>query len=39
MSTYVAVERAIADQVLARLNTGFVKGKRTRARRIEGLVE
>ena len=39
MSTYVAVERAIADQVLAKLNAGFVKGKRVRARRIEGIVE
>jgi len=36
MSTYVAVERAIADKVLAKLNAGFVKGKRVRARRIEG---
>ena len=39
MATYVAVERAIAGQVLAKLNTGFVKGKRVRARRIEGIVE
>ena len=39
MSTYVAVERAIADKVLAKLNAGFVKGKRVRARRIEGIVE
>ena len=27
MSTYVAVERAIADQALAKLNAGLVKGK------------
>jgi ATP-independent RNA helicase DbpA len=39
MSTYVAVERAIADKVLGKLNAGFVKGKRVRARRIEGIVE
>ena len=39
MSTYVAVERAIADKVLAKLNAGFVKGKRVRARRIEGIVD
>jgi len=39
MSTHVAVERAIADKVLAKLNAGFVKGKRVRARRIEGIVE
>jgi ATP-independent RNA helicase DbpA len=39
MSTYVAVERAIADQALARLNSGLVKGKRVRARRIEGITE
>jgi ATP-dependent RNA helicase DbpA len=37
MSTYVAVERAIADKALARLNSGLVKGKRVRARRIEGI--
>jgi ATP-independent RNA helicase DbpA len=37
MSTYVAVERAIADKVLGKLNAGFVKGKRVRARRIEAL--
>jgi len=39
MSTYVAVDRAIADKVLAKLNAGFVKGKRVRARRIEGIVD
>jgi len=38
MSTYVAVERTIADQALAKLNSGFVKGKRVRARKIEGEV-
>ena len=32
MSTYVAVERGIADKVLGKLNAGFVKGKRVRAR-------
>jgi ATP-independent RNA helicase DbpA len=36
MSTYVAVERSIADRALAKLNAGFVKGKRVRARKIEG---
>ena len=36
MSTYVAVERAIADQAVARLNAGMVKGKRVRVRRIDG---
>ena len=36
MSTYVAVERGIADKALAKLNAGKVKGKRVRARRIEG---
>ena len=39
MSTYVAVERAIADKALAKLNAGLVKGKRVRARRIEGIVD
>jgi ATP-independent RNA helicase DbpA len=39
MSTYVAVERAIADKALARLNAGLVKGKRVRARRIEGITD
>jgi ATP-independent RNA helicase DbpA len=39
MATYVAVERVIADKVLAKLNAGFVKGKRVRARRIEGIVD
>jgi len=39
MATYVAVERAIAGKVLAKLNAGFVKGKRVRARRIEGIVD
>ena len=39
MSTYVAVERAIADKALAKLNSGLVKGKRVRARRIEGITE
>jgi len=39
MSTYVAVERAIADKVLGKLNAGYVKGKRVRARRIEGVTE
>jgi ATP-independent RNA helicase DbpA len=34
-STYVAVERAIADRVLARLNAGMVKGRRVRARKID----
>ncbi len=37
MSTYVAVERAIADKALGKLNAGLVKGKRVRARRIEGI--
>jgi ATP-independent RNA helicase DbpA len=36
MSTYVAVERGIADQALSKLNAGFVKGKRVRARRLDG---
>jgi ATP-independent RNA helicase DbpA len=36
MSTYVAVDRAIADKALAKLNAGFVKGRRVRARKIEG---
>ena len=35
MSTYVAVDRAIADEALAKLNSGFVKGKRVRVRRID----
>jgi ATP-independent RNA helicase DbpA len=35
MSTYVAVERSIADKALAKLNAGFVKGKRVRARRLD----
>jgi ATP-independent RNA helicase DbpA len=39
MSTYVAVERTIADKALAKLNSGFVKGKRVRARKIEGEAE
>jgi ATP-independent RNA helicase DbpA len=39
MSTYVAVERAIADKALAKLNAGLVKGKRVRARRIEGITD
>jgi len=39
MSTYVAVERGIADKVLGKLNSGLVKGKRVRARRIEGIVD
>ena len=39
MSTYVAVERDVADQALSRLNAGLVKGKRVRARRIEGIVD
>ena len=39
MATYVAVERAIADKALAKLNAGLVKGKRVRARRIEGISE
>ena len=37
MSTYVAVERPIADKALSKLNSGLVKGKRVRARRIEGI--
>ncbi|MET0382775.1 MAG: ATP-dependent RNA helicase DbpA [Burkholderiaceae bacterium] len=36
MSTYVAVERSIADRALAKLNSGLVKGRRVRARRIDG---
>src|SRR6202012_1859015 len=39
MSTYVAVGRGVADKALAKLNAGLVKGKRVRARRIEGIVE
>ena len=39
MSTYVAVERSIADKALSKLNAGLVKGKRVRARRIEGIVD
>ena len=39
MATYVAVERAIADKALSKLNAGLVKGKRVRARRIEGITE
>jgi ATP-dependent RNA helicase DbpA len=39
MSTYVAVEREIADQVLSKLNAGLVKGKRVRARCIEGIAD
>ena len=39
MSTYVAVERSIADKALSKLNSGLVKGKRVRARRIEGITE
>jgi ATP-independent RNA helicase DbpA len=39
MSTYVAVDRAIADTALSKLNSGLVKGKRVRARRIEGIVD
>jgi ATP-independent RNA helicase DbpA len=35
MSTYVAVDRAIADKALSKLNSGLVKGKRVRARRID----
>ena len=35
MSTYVAVERSIADKALSKLNSGFVKGKRVRARRLD----
>src|SRR6266571_3049586 len=30
MSTYVAVDRAIADKALSKLNSGLVKGKRVR---------
>ncbi|MDD2546060.1 MAG: ATP-dependent RNA helicase DbpA [Burkholderiaceae bacterium] len=33
-STYVAVDRAIAEQVAARLNSGRVKGKSVKARRV-----
>jgi ATP-dependent RNA helicase DbpA len=33
-STYVAVERGIADAVCAKLNAGKVKGKSVRARRL-----
>jgi ATP-independent RNA helicase DbpA len=39
MSTYVAVDRAIADKALSKLNSGLVKGKRVRARRIEGITD
>ena len=39
MSTYVAVERGVADKALSKLNAGLVKGKRVRARRIEGIVD
>jgi ATP-independent RNA helicase DbpA len=39
MATYVAVDRAIADKALGKLNAGLVKGKRVRARRIEGITE
>jgi ATP-dependent RNA helicase DbpA len=35
MSTYVAVDRAIADRALSKLNSGLVKGKRVRARRVD----
>ena len=35
MSTYVAVDRAIADKALSKLNSGLVKGKRVRARRVD----
>ena len=35
-STYVAVERQIAAQALKALNDGKVKGKKVKARRIEG---
>jgi len=35
-STYVAVTRAIADQALRALNDGKVKGKKVKARRLEG---
>jgi ATP-independent RNA helicase DbpA len=31
-STYVAVERGIAEQVVSRLNAGRVKGKSVKAR-------
>ena len=34
-STYVAVDRAIAAQAAARLNSGRVKGKSVKARLIE----
>jgi ATP-independent RNA helicase DbpA len=33
-STYVAVDREIADQVLKRLNAGKVKGKSVKVRRL-----
>lgn len=33
-STYVAVDRAIADQAVQRLNAGKVKGKSVKARRV-----
>jgi ATP-independent RNA helicase DbpA len=34
MSTYVAVERSIADKAVSKLNSGMVKGKRVRVRRL-----
>jgi len=34
-STYVAVDRAIADKAVARLNGGMVKGRKVRARRLD----
>jgi len=33
-STYVAVDRQVADAALARLNTGTIKGKRVKVRRV-----
>ena len=35
-STYVAVARDIADQALRALNDGKVKGKRVKARHLDG---
>ena len=35
MSTYVAVDRSIADRALAKLNAVMVKGRRVRARRVD----
>jgi len=34
-STYVAVDRAIADKAVARLNGGMVKGRKVRVRRLD----